>query len=195
MVLPSPVGGLSGSIPGTALLANTGGSIDKGSNMTEIVKCDSCGVDTPATGFCRVEGFTDVDGYTYGGSYMIAVGICGRCDDAWSKAKQVDRVDADKVLDQVSNLLAQHQEDGELDDGELLDMVYELIEDSGRVPYKGDHLKTEADRLAWIDLRVSVARRLVRDQGWQASAEIQWLLGEIEIFADLLRVHFAGVEE
>lgn len=163
--------------------------------MTELVKCDSCGVDTPATGFCRVDGFTDSDGFWRSGSFNVAVGLCDQCVKAWDKAEQVDRVDADKVLDQVSNLLAQHQEDGELDDGELLDMVYELIEDSGRVPYKGDHLKTEADRLGWIDSRVRIARKLVRDQGWQASAEIQWLLGEIEIFADLLRVHFAGVEE
>jgi len=54
--------------------------------MDEIVKCDSCGVDTPATGSCRVEGFTDVDGYTYGGSYIIAVGICDRCYNDWDNS-------------------------------------------------------------------------------------------------------------
>ena len=163
--------------------------------MDEIVKCDSCGVDTPATGSCRVEGFTDTDGYTYGGSYIIAVGICDRCDSDWRDAVKVDRVDADKVLDSISSLLAEYQNDDNVSDGETLDMVAELLEDSGRVPYKGDHLKTETDRLEWISSRVMTARQVVRDQGWQASPEIQWLLGEIEIFADLLRVHFAGVEE
>lgn len=163
--------------------------------MDEIVKCDSCGVDTPATGLCRVEGFTDTDGYTYGGSYIIAVGVCDRCDNEWQGAVKDNRVNADQVLDSISALLVQHQENGELDDGELLDMVADLLETSGRKPFTGGHLDSGMGRLVWIDSRVRHARNLVIGQGWQASPEIQWLLGEIEIFADLLRVHFAGVEE
>ena len=54
---------------------------------------------------------------------------------------------------------------------------------------------SDSDRLAWIDSRVKTARELVTGQGWQASSEISWLLGTVEEFAELLRVHFAGVEE
>jgi hypothetical protein len=137
----------------------------------------------------------DSDGVWHSGSFNVAVGLCDQCNTDWDDAVKVDRVDADKVLDSISALLAEYQNDDNVSDGETLDMVAELLEDSGRVPYKGDHLKTETDRVEWINSRVMIARQVVRDQGWQASPEIQWLLGEIEIFADLLRVHFAGVEE
>jgi hypothetical protein len=70
--------------------------------MNEIVKCDSCGVDTPATGSCRVEGFTDVDGYTYGGSYVIAVGICDRCYNEWNKATTVSPVGCPAGFDRMT---------------------------------------------------------------------------------------------
>ena len=50
------------------------------------------------------------------------------------------------------------------------------------------------DRLAWINLRVKTARELVTGQGWQASGEILRLLGTVEEFAELLRVHYAGGE-
>lgn len=54
--------------------------------MTELVKCDSCGVDTPQTGWCRVEGLTDSNGVWHSGSFNVAVGLCERCDDAWSES-------------------------------------------------------------------------------------------------------------
>lgn len=50
------------------------------------------------------------------------------------------------------------------------------------------------DRLAWINERVEIAQELMNDQGWQESPEINWMLGTVEEFAELLRVHFAGVE-
>jgi hypothetical protein len=137
----------------------------------------------------------DSDGVWHSGSFNVAVGLCDQCNTEWDDAVKVDRVNADRVLDSISALLAQHQEDGELDDGELLDMVADLLETSGRKPFTGDHLDPGMGRLVWIDSRVMIARKLVRDQGWEENPEIEWLLGEIEIFADLLRVHFAGVEE
>jgi len=107
--------------------------------MNEIVKCDSCGVDTPATGSCRVEGFTDVDGYTYGGSYVIAVGICDRCYNEWNKATTVYPVNF--------------------------------------------------DRMAWINDKVKNARALAATNSLACH-----LVSELEEFAELLRVHYAGGE-
>jgi len=102
------------------------------------------------------------------------------------------------------------------DDDEDLDCEWSLwdLEDS-EISYRdiflewGDHGMTnigasfrvnsapaasDSDRLVWIDSRVKIARELVAGQGWQASSEISWLLGTVEEFAELLRVHFAGGE-
>lgn len=49
--------------------------------MSELVKCNSCGVDTPATGFCQVDGFRDSDGFWFSGSFNLAVGLCDLCDE------------------------------------------------------------------------------------------------------------------
>jgi hypothetical protein len=59
--------------------------------MAEIVKCDSCGVDTPATGFVRVDGYWDRSGAWLSGSFNVAVGLCVSCVDEWDAASQVDR--------------------------------------------------------------------------------------------------------
>ena len=54
--------------------------------MNEIVKCDSCGRFTPATGFCRVDGFMDSEGFWVSASVNLPVGICPECDRAWEEA-------------------------------------------------------------------------------------------------------------
>lgn len=56
--------------------------------MDEIVKCDSCGVDTPATGFCRVDGFRDSDGFWFSGSFNVAVGLCDSCNTEWEEVAE-----------------------------------------------------------------------------------------------------------
>ena len=54
--------------------------------MNEIVKCDSCGRFTPATGFVRVDGFMDSEGFWVSGSANVAVAICPECEEEWNKA-------------------------------------------------------------------------------------------------------------
>jgi hypothetical protein len=54
--------------------------------MNEIVKCDSCQRFTPATGFCRVDGHMDSDGFWRSGSFNMAVAICPECEEEWALA-------------------------------------------------------------------------------------------------------------
>ena len=76
--------------------------------MTEIVKCDSCGVDTPATGFCRVDGFTDSDGFWRSGSFNVAVGLCDPCVKAWDVAESVQPADGDSYNELDEDELDEH---------------------------------------------------------------------------------------
>jgi hypothetical protein len=66
-------------------ISPVGGIKQKGLDMDEIVKCDSCGVDTIATGFCRVDGFRDSDGFWFSGSFNVAVGLCDSCNTEWEE--------------------------------------------------------------------------------------------------------------
>ena len=47
-------------------------------NVAELVGCDSCGVDTAPTGFCRVDNGAE--------SVNMPVGTCDRCVSEWEKA-------------------------------------------------------------------------------------------------------------
>jgi hypothetical protein len=90
-----------------------------------------------------VEGFTDVDGYTYGGSYVVAVGICDRCYNEWDEATTVHPVGCPAGF----------------------------------------------DRMKWVNDKVENARALAA-----TNSLARHLVSELEEFAELLRVHYAGGE-
>ena len=50
------------------------------------------------------------------------------------------------------------------------------------------------DRLAWINERVEIAQGIIDEDDDYTDPLLLWVLGTVEEFADLLRVHFAGVE-
>jgi len=59
----------------------------------KLVKCDSCGCDIAATGFCRVDNETE--------SVKIPVGTCDRCASEWDRAAGAVALgfEFDQVLD------------------------------------------------------------------------------------------------
>jgi hypothetical protein len=50
------------------------------------------------------------------------------------------------------------------------------------------------DRLTWITDRVETVRELIEPDSPYCPDDLLYILGVVEEFADLLRVHFAGVE-
>jgi len=90
----------------------------------ECVKCDSCGVDTSPTGFCRVDNGRE--------SVNVAVGTCGRCASEWDKAATVHKYE--QTLRTIAGVIADHGDwADDTSDGELLDIVYEVLDEVGLV--------------------------------------------------------------
>jgi hypothetical protein len=50
------------------------------------------------------------------------------------------------------------------------------------------------DRLNWINERVEIAQGIIDEDDDYTDPLLLWVLGTVEEFAELLRVHFAGVE-
>ena len=50
------------------------------------------------------------------------------------------------------------------------------------------------DRLAWIDERVEIAQGIIDEDDDYTDPLLLWVLGTVEEFAELLRVHYAGGE-
>ena len=50
------------------------------------------------------------------------------------------------------------------------------------------------DRMAWISERVEIVQGIIDEDDDYTDPLLLWVLGTVEEFADLLRVHFAGVE-
>lgn len=59
----------------------------------------------------------------------------------------------------------------------------------------GVHDPSVLDRLAWINERVEITQGIIDEDDDYTDPLLLWVLGTVEEFADLLRVHFAGVEE
>ena len=47
-------------------------------------------------------------------------------------------------------------------------------------------------RMAWIDERVEIAQGMWIENGDYTDPLLLWVLGTVEEFAELLRVHYAG---
>ena len=52
----------------------------------------------------------------------------------------------------------------------------------------------DLDRVAWIEERVEIARGIIDEDDKYSDPLLLWVLGTVEEFAELLRVHYAGGE-